>query len=85
MKKLTFKIEKGIEIPSIGGKSGANENGVAKVSIEWPFSKMKKGDSILVPLIHANAAAVRLRHEGYTREHFTTRKLENGMRIWCIK
>jgi len=80
-KKQTFKIEKGIIIPPTAAKACPGRES----EIDWPFLRMKKGDSILVPLELANAAAVRIRREGFDRKSFTTRRLEAGMRIWRIK
>lgn len=82
MAKKTFKIEAGIEIPTTGAKACAGRES----EVDWPFKKMKKGQSILVPFEMANAAQVRIRHEGFDASHFTTRRVAGkGVRIWRIK
>lgn len=79
--KQTFKIERGITIPPTAAKACPGRES----AVDWPFARMKKGDSIIVPLELANAAAVRIRREKFDAKTFTTRRLEDGMRIWRIK
>lgn len=82
MKKQTFRIEKGIVLPPTVAKACPGRES----AIDWPFERMKKGDSILVPFELANAAQVRIRREGFTAKDFTTRRIEDkGVRIWRIK
>lgn len=79
-KKQSFKIERGLVIPPTAAKSCPGRES----AVDWPFARMKKGESILVPLNLANAAAVRIRREGFDKTDFTTRRLEDGIRIWRI-
>lgn len=81
MKKKTFKVESGIEIPQTVAKACPGRES----AVDWPFARMKKGQSIKVPYEFANAAAVRIRREGFTANDFTSRRIEGGVRFWRIK
>jgi len=80
-----FKIEKGIPVPERKGKS-----------FLYPFEKMEVGDSFIFSntysrSIHSyasNAARNWKNHspiKGVKDWFFTTRKIDNSIRIWRVK
>jgi hypothetical protein len=69
----TFKIESGIPVPP-----GNRAN--------YPFAKMKVGDSFLVPGVKNSAAiasSVSYRKNRYG-ENYVCRTTEGGLRVWRI-
>lgn len=76
-----FKIESGVAIPPTR----------SAMATKYPFNRMKKGDSIRVPIALARRADHAARRFGKLckpREwKFTIRKIEQGaaVRIWRIK
>lgn len=83
-----FAIEKGIALPP--ARKGRSE------SAEYPFEKMKVGDSFLVP-VHGKTAAKNLtaRRKLVARRifcarrslgfHFSLRTVKEGIRVWRVK
>ena len=81
-----FKIEKGIPVPD--NKHGGN--------LSYPFDKLAKGDSFLVPFNGLRsrsekakiAARVSVAISGYKTRHkgsnFTYRTLKEGVRCWRV-
>lgn len=83
-----FAIDKGIELPP--ARKGRSDNA------EYPFAKMKVGDSFLVP-VHGKTSPAKVterrrslarrmfcakRSLGFT---FSLRTMKDGIRIWRVK
>lgn len=74
MKKGHIKIERGIPIPDHAGKKGYTAL----------IRSLKKGDSVLLPIIIQNATSLCYQISA-DRELFTRRSVEGGTRVWRIK
>jgi hypothetical protein len=77
-----FRIEKGIPVPSSYGRRFCPE--------AYSFAYMEVGDSVLIPWVaeeaHPDTAAKwRQLLRNYTEMKFTTRSLDEGLRVWRIE
>jgi hypothetical protein len=77
-----LRIEKGIPVPSSYGRRFSPE--------AHSFAYMEVGDSVLIPWVaekaHLDTAAKwRQLVRNYTEMKFTTRSLDEGLRIWRIE
>lgn len=70
---MTFKIEKGIQIPSLGRP------------VIYPFHEMEINDSFFAPM--RSYGSVKTSASNYARKHavkFSLRKVDGGVRVWRI-
>jgi hypothetical protein len=72
-----MKIDKHVPVP------------VTRVKIDWPFAKLKVGESFLIDGIKVPLATLHAAKQIYRRHHgeqeFTVRRTEKGYRCWRVK
>ena len=73
-----FKIERGVPIPKARANNGAKIRGISGV-----MRKLKKGDSVYLPVNHGYASAAASRHIG--AGCYQTRREGAGVRVWRTK
>ncbi len=79
-----FKIEKGIELPSLSSKRGVERGRYGK-SRDYPFKDMIIGDSFLIQEPEEIWGKARKAAALWGKRHdrkYTTRQVDGGLRVW---